>query len=91
MPRICELLDSPTLQALAAEIDAILDEPLPGEETQEAQPVTVPAAYRAQLAGDIPECSPVERTREERSAEAHVNDIARLMRRNGGGPLGSEV
>ncbi len=85
MPLICELLDSPALQALAAEVDAILDAP------DETPTVTVPAAYRAQLAGDIPECNPVERTREERSAEAHVNDIARLMRRNGGGPLGSEV
>lgn len=91
MPRICELMDSPAMLRWQAECDAILDEPLPGEETQEAQPVTVPAAYRAQLAGDIPECNPVERTREERSAETHANDIARLMCRNGGGPLGSEV
>lgn len=74
-----------------AECDAILDEPLPGEETQEAQPVTVPAAYRAQLAGDIPECSPVPMTREERSAENHRVSIERLMRNRDPGLLGSEV
>ncbi len=90
MPRICELLDSPTLQALAAEVDAILDGSLPGEEP-DAEPVTVPAAYRAQLAGDIPECSPVPMTREERSAENHRVSIERLMRNRDPGLLGSEV
>jgi len=84
VPLICELLDSPTLQALAAEIDAILDEP-------DDEPVTVPAAYRAQLAGDIPECSPVPMTRKERSAENHRVSIERLMRNRDPGLLGSEV
>jgi len=85
MPLICELLDSPTLLALEAELDAILDE------ADEQPAVTVPAAYRAQLAGEIPECSPVPMTREEREAEWRRESIERLMRNRDPGLLGSEV
>jgi hypothetical protein len=84
VPLICELLDSPTLQALAAEIDAILDEP-------DAEPVTVPAEYRAQLASDIPDCNPVAMTKAEREAEWRRADTERLMRNRDPGLLGSEV
>lgn len=83
VPLICELLDSPTLQALEAEIDAILDEP--------DEPVTVPAEYRAQLASDIPDCNPVAMTKAEREAEWRRADTERMMRNRDPGLLGSEV
>jgi len=84
MPLICELLDSPALLALAAEVDAILD-------GSDAPAVTVPPGYSAQLAGDIPECSPVAMTKAEREAEWRRADTERMMRNRDPGLLGSEV
>jgi len=84
MPRICELLDSPTLRALVAEVDAILDE-------ADEPAVTVPPGYSTQLAGDIPDCNPVAMTKAEREAEWRRESIERLMRNRDPGLLGSEV
>ena len=70
MPKLRDIASG--LDALVAEVDAILDEP-DGDEPA----ITVPPAYRACLVAD---CELVPRTRQELANERRQRDIESLMR-----------